>query len=526
MSNASNNTDVIIIGAGISGLYQLYQAREQGLSVRILEAGSDVGGTWYWNRYPGCRLDSESYSYGYSFSKELLEEWSWSEEYSSQPENLKYCQYVADKFGLRDNIQFNTRVKSAVYNESSKRWEVTCESGEVLQSRYLIAAVGILSAPQLPNIKGMQDFQGQAYHTCNWPHEPVELEGKRIAVIGTGSSGVQVIQEVAKVAGSLTVFQRTPHWCAPLRNKDIDADRQHYIKDHYEDLFALCANTDTGFPYLPDPRSALEVSEEERQALYEEVYAAPGFMKWVGCFSDVLLDERANATASEFMANKIRGRVNDPETAEKLVPKTYGYGTKRVILETNYYEVYNQDNVRLVDCGETPIEEINTTGIRTSQAQHEFDVIIYATGFDPITGALSRIDIRGKDGRKLTDHWKYGPKTYLGLTVDGFPNLITLSGPHNPATLCNFTRCTETNVNLATDLIKYMEENQIESFEPKESAVAQWTSHVQETFNLALFSKVDSWFTGRNTNVTSERPALTPLVYFGGRSQYKTFCDQ
>jgi len=354
--------DAIIIGAGMAGMYQLYRLRELGLSVQVFETGGDVGGTWYWNRYPGARFDSESYSYGYSFSEELLQEWDWTEHFSPQPETLRYLNLVADKFDLRRDIQFNTRIASAFYDRSKNCWEVRTEDGIHARARFLITAVGPLSAYTMPNIPGVDSFEGDAYHTARWPHEPVDFTGKRVAVIGTGATGVQVIQEVAKTADHLTVFQRTPNFCSPLRNSPIDEETQRKIKTSYPEIFQKCHDSHSGFMHIADPRSALEVSADEREAFYEKLYGEPGFGIWLGNFSDIMIDEKANATITEFMSRKIRERVNDPELAEKLVPKNHGFGTRRVPMETNYYEVYNQDNVLLVDLLETPIERITTKG--------------------------------------------------------------------------------------------------------------------------------------------------------------------
>src|SRR6185437_4562074 len=387
--------DAIIIGAGISGLYQLHCLRKLGLKTHVFESGTGVGGTWYWNRYPGCRFDSESYSYGYSFSQELLDEWDWSEHFAPQPETLRYLNHVADKFDLRRDIQFRSRVAAAHYQEATRHWDVTLEDGSRHTARFLITAIGPLSAPTMPRIEGIETFLGQSCHTARWPHEPVSFEGKRVAVIGTGATGVQTIQEVAKTVGHLTVFQRTPNWCAPLHNSRIDADTMAKIKADYPNMFKRCQETFACFLHTPDPRGTFEVTPEEREAFFERLYASPGFGIWQGNFRDILTDPKANDAISDFVARKIRQRVKDPVVAEKLIPKNHGFGTRRVPLETKYYEVYNQPNVELVDIKETPIERITPNGIKTSDAEHEFDVIIYATGFDAITGSFDRIDFRG-----------------------------------------------------------------------------------------------------------------------------------
>lgn len=516
--------DAIIIGAGMAGLYQLYRLRELGLSVRVFETGGGVGGTWYWNRYPGARFDSESYSYGYSFSEQILQEWDWSEHFAAQPETLRYVEFVADKFDLRRDIQFDTRIMRATYDETVPSWEIETEAGERAQAQFLITAIGPLSAHTLPAIEGIDLFEGQACHTARWPHEPVDFTGKRVAVIGTGATGVQVIQEVAKSAGQLTVFQRTPNFCAPLHNRPIDEEAQLKIKSDYPAIFEKCRQTMGGFLHLMDPRSALELSEEEREAQYEKLYAAPGFGIWIGNFRDILTDPKANQTISEFMARKIRSRVEDPVVAEKLIPKNHGFGTRRVPLETHYYEVYNQDNVQLVDLLETPIERITPRGIATTDSEYEFDIIVYATGFDAVTGAFDRIDIRGEAGEKLKDHWLDGPRTYLGIQIVGFPNLLTLVGPHNAATFCNIPRCIEQNVEWVTELIQYMRDNGRRCIVPRQEAEDAWTKHVFEVADLTLLTKVDSWFMGVNQNLPGKKPVF--MAYLGGAPAYRAKCDE
>lgn len=516
--------DAVIIGAGIAGMYQLYRLRELGFSVRVFEAGSDVGGTWYWNRYPGARFDSESYSYGYSFSEELLQEWEWSEHFAPQPETLRYLNYVADKFHLRPDIEFDSRIAAATFDEAESLWEIEAENGRRAVARFLITAVGPLSAPTLPAFEGMDRFRGESYHTARWPHEPVDFAGKRVGVIGTGATGVQVIQEVAKTAGHLTVFQRTPNWCAPLHNGPIDPETQARIKASYPEIFRQCAESHGGFLHRADPRSALEVSAEEREAFWEGRYAEPGFGIWMGNFSDILVNQEANDLMTEFMRKKIRERVRDPEVAEKLTPKNHGFGTRRVPLETGYYEVYNQDNVELVDVLEAPIERITPKGVRTRDAEYPLDILIYATGFDAVTGAFDRIDIRGRGGRRLKQKWADGPRTYLGLQTVGFPNLLTLVGPHNAATFCNIPRCIEQNVQWVAELLSYMREHGHAEIEPREDAEADWTKHVYDIASLTLLSKTDSWFTGVNQNLPDKK--RTFLAYAGGSPAYAAKCDE
>jgi cation diffusion facilitator CzcD-associated flavoprotein CzcO len=516
--------DAIIIGAGISGMYQLYRLRKLGLKVKVYEAGDGVGGTWYWNRYPGARFDSESYSYGYSFSEELLQEWEWQEHFSAQPETLNYLNYVAEKFDLLKDIEFRTRITSATYDEESNCWQVSTDDHVLSHARFLVTAVGPISVPTMPNIEGLDDFKGPSHHTGEWPHEPVDFTGKRVGVIGTGATAVQLIPEVAKTAAHLTVFQRRPNYCAPLHNAPIDKETQKKIKQSYPEIFQKCSESHGNFLHKADSRCALTVTVEERESFYEKLYSEPGFGIWMGNFRDVLVDEEANDTLSEFIIRKIRERVNDPGVAEKLIPRDHGFGTRRVPLETNYYEVYNQDNVLLVNIRDTPIEKITTSGIRTSDTEHELDIIIYATGFDAITGAFDRIDIRGVNGQTLGDKWKEGPQTYLGLQSAGFPNLLTLVGPHNAATFCNIPRCIEQNVDWVTGLIQYMLNNSYDRVVPTEEAEETWTTHVHETAEGMLFAKVDSWFMGVNKNLPHKLKRKF-LLYAGGAPAYKEKCD-
>lgn len=517
--------DVMIIGAGMSGMYQLHLLRKLGLSVRVFEAGTGVGGTWYWNRYPGARFDSESYSYGYSFSEELLDEWQWSEHFSAQPETLRYLNYVADKFDLNRDIQFGARVKSAIYDEADVCWQIELESGERARARFLISAIGPLSAPTMPNIPGVESFQGEAFHTGKWPHDKVDFSGKRVAVIGTGATGVQTIQEVAKTVGHLTVFQRSPNYCAPLHNSPIAAEEQPNIRASYPEVFAKCRASHGGFIHNADHRKALEISAEEREQFLEKLYSEPGFGIWMGNFRDMFTDEDANEAVSEFIRKKIRTRVNDPVTADKLVPTNHGFGTRRVPLETKYYEVYNQDNVELVDIKAAPIEAITPTGLRTADGDYEFDMIIYATGFDAVTGGFDRIDIRGEGGQKLKDKWANGPRTYLGLQIEGFPNLLTLVGPHNAATFCNIPRCIEQNVEWVAELFGYIQANSITRIAATLAAEDAWTEHVYETAAELLFTKVDSWFMGINSNIAG-KDQRTFLLYAGGAPAYRDRCDE
>ena len=516
--------DALIIGAGISGMYQLHRLRALGMTARVFEAGSGVGGTWYWNRYPGARFDSESYSYGYSFSKELLQDWSWSEHFAPQPETLRYLQHVAERFDLQRDIQFNATVQSAAFDERANQWTITLANGEQASGRFLITAIGAFAKPTLPAIDGIASFKGESHHTARWPHTPVDFTGKRVAVIGTGATGVQVIQEVAKTAGQLTVYQRTANWCAPLKNSPIDDATQQRIKASYAEIFARCRASHGQFLHAADARYALQVAPEEREAFWEQLYDAPGFGIWMGNFRDVLVDAQANALLSDFVARKIRARVHDQSIADKLIPSNHGFGTRRVPLETHYYEVYNRPDVELVDVRATPIVRITASGIESSDARREFDMIVFATGFDAVIGGFEQMDIRGRGGRSLKDKWADGPRTLLGMQTAGFPNLFTLVGPHNAATFCNIPRCIEQNVEWVSDLLAYMQAHNHTRIEAGEAAEDAWTEHVHETAAPILFAQVDSWFMGINSNIPG-RTARHFLLYAGGAPRYREKCD-
>jgi cation diffusion facilitator CzcD-associated flavoprotein CzcO len=521
----ASSYDAVIVGAGFSGLYQLYRLRELGLSVRVIEAGGGVGGTWYWNRYPGARCDSESYTYCYSFSEELLQEWNWSERFASQPEMLRYLEFVADKFDLRQDISFNCRVSAAIYDETSNEWDIEIDHRLHVRARYFITALGPLSAAQLPNIEGIGSFEGLAVHTTQWPHHQVDFTGKRVGVIGTGSTGVQVIQEAAKTARSLTVFQRSPHWATPLVNGPIDEAEMRSIHENYADILARCRSTYGQFIHLPDRRATSDVTAEEREAHYEALYHKPGFTLSLSSFKDIHLDETANATVSDFVARRIRARVHAPAVAERLIPHDRGFATRREPLETGYYEVYNQPNVELVSLRETPITRIVPAGIETTDGKYELDIIVFATGFDAITGPFDRIDIRGVGGRKLADLWKDGPKSYLGMAVHGFPNMLTLMGPHSGGVFCNVPRCIEENVEWITDLIAYMRRSGYSSIEATEEGQQEWTEHVYAAAQRWLMSKVDSWITGINVN-RSDKHKRTFLLYTGGSPAFRKRCAE
>jgi cation diffusion facilitator CzcD-associated flavoprotein CzcO len=514
--------EVLIIGAGLSGMYQLHMLREQGFHVHVLEAGSGVGGTWYWNRYPGARFDSESWSYGYSFSAELLEEWDWSEHFAGQPEVERYCNVVADKFDLKRDISFSRRMSAAQFHEPSNTWCVETECGKTYRTRYLITAIGLLSAPTMPRFAGMDEFRGASAHTGLWPKEGVDYNGKRVAVIGTGASGVQTIQEVAKTAQHLTVFQRRPNWCTPLHNGPISAAEMADIRARYGEIFELCKQTSACFVHTVDPRGTFEVSEEERRAFWEQRYAGQGFGIWQGNFRDMLVNPEANKRMSEFVADKIRARVDDPATAEMLIPDDHGFGTRRVPQETRYYEVYNQPNVELVSMLDTPIERITAEGLQTTARTYEFDVIVYATGFDAVTGSFDRIDIRGTDGVRLRDKWADGPRTLVGVMVDEFPNLFMIMGPH--AALGNNPRSIEYNVEWVHDCLTHVRAQGHQRVEASTDAVDAWAAFVVEKSRGLLSNEIDSWMTGVNMNVEG-RQQRRIVRYSGTAPEYRARCD-
>jgi len=515
--------DAIVIGAGVSGLYQLYRLRELGMKALVLEKGARVGGTWYWNRYPGARFDSESWTYNYFFSKEILDEWNWSEHFAAQPETERYLNYVADKFDLRRDIEFNSEVLSAHYDDRSRSWKLTLADGREYRCRFLVTAIGVLSEPTLPRIKGIEKFKGTSFHTARWPEKPIDLAGKRVAVMGTGATGIQVIQEVSKIAGQLTVFQRTANWAAPLLNSKISPEEMERIRADYPKIIARCLETPGCFVHAPDPRAAMEVTPEEREAFWEKLYAEPGFGIWYGNFRDMLVDREANRLVSEFVARKIRERVKDPAVADKLIPKNHGFGTRRLPLETKYYEVYNQPNVELVDMTETPIEEITEKGIKTTAKEYEFDVIIYATGFNAIVGAFERIDIRGVDGKSLKEEWETGPRTFLGFLVAGFPNMLMVMGPHGG--VGNFPRLSEFNANFVTELLRYAKARGTTRMEATPEAEEEWFDHVVQSGVGLLSNEIDSWMTGVNKNVDG-KSQRKPMRYSGGFPAFKQYCDE
>jgi cation diffusion facilitator CzcD-associated flavoprotein CzcO len=515
--------EVIIIGAGVGGIYQLYKLKQLGVNVTVLEGAADLGGTWYHNRYPGCRFDSESYTYGYSFSKELLNEWHWKEKFSGQPENLRYLNYVADKFDLRKYMQFNCLVTHAKFIEPGNYWRLRLQDGREMTCRFLLTAIGLLSTPTPPRLEGMETFEGPSFHTYYWPQEPVDLAGKRVAVIGTGATGVQVIAALADMVGDLTVFQRRPNWCAPLNNAPISDAEMAGIRARYDEIFAKCLRSPGGFEHEPDRRGFYEVSREERVALWDRLYDEPGFGIWLSNFREIFTDEAANAEFSEYIAGRIRKRVNDPAIAEKLIPKDHGFGVQRVPMETRYYEAYNKPNVHLVDISQTPIERITPTGIRTSERDYDFDIIVYATGFDAITGGYDRIDIEGVGGRKLRDKWADGPITYLGMQISGFPNMVTIAGPQSGSASTNYPRGIEVGVDWVTGLLEYAWEHGYTRMEATHEAEEQWSEHVAQMYSTMLMRKARGWFTGYNSNVPGhEHGRIRYFVYNGGSPKFRS----
>jgi cation diffusion facilitator CzcD-associated flavoprotein CzcO len=521
MSENHRDLDVVIVGAGFAGLYMLHRAKGLGLSARVLEAGGGVGGTWYWNRYPGARCDVESLQYSYQFSDDLQQEWEWSERYASQPEILRYLEHVADRFGLRPDLQFDTRVAEAAFDESSGRWSVGTDAGEVFSAQFLVMATGCLSAANTPDIAGASTFAGPSYHTGRWPHSGVDLSGRRVGVIGTGSSAVQSIPIMAREARELTVFQRTATYSVPAWNGPIDPAELAETKANYA---AFRAANSQSLTAIGDrrPRTeqmALAVTAEERRAEYETRWRVGG-LGFLGAFADLLFDPQANDTAAGFVRDRIRQTVNDPETAQTLCPDQV-IGCKRLCVDTDYYETFNRPDVRLVDVRKTPITEITPDGIRTTVAHFEFDTIVYATGFDAMTGALTRIDIRGRGGRALRDAWAAGPHTYLGLAVAGFPNLFTITGPGSPSVLTNMVVSIEQHVNWIADCMDHLRQHGFRCVEATDDAQAAWVAHVNAIADFTLFPTCNSWYLG--ANVPGKTRVFMPCLGF---PPYAEKCDE
>jgi cyclohexanone monooxygenase len=515
--------DVAIVGGGLAGLYAIHRLRGIGLKVRAYEAGSGIGGTWFWNRYPGARCDVESLEYSYSFSNELQQEWKWPERYGTQPEILRYINHVADRFDLRRDVQLDTRIKSALFDRETNEWSLTTAQGEEIRARFCVMAAGNLSTPRVPDFKGIENFRGKWYHSGLWPHEGVDFTGLRVGVIGTGSSGVQMIPIIAQQAGHLTVFQRTANFSLPARNGPMDPERERRHKADYPARRAAAMETPFAIGGHPKPtRKTLEVTDEERARCYEAKWQEGGSISYLYAYTDLLVSKEANDTASEFVRNKIRGIVKDPKTAELLAPKSHPIGTKRLCLDTNYYETYNRPNVSLVDVRSDPIEEITETGLRTGNRQFELDAIVFATGFDAMTGALREIDVRTTDGAVLRDHWEGGPLTYLGLMVAGFPNMFVVTGPGSPGVKTQMIASIEQHVDWIADAIDHLGKQQLDRIEPTPKAEMDWVHHVNDVANGTLYPLANSWYMG--ANIPGKPRVFMP--YVGGFDRYKKHCDK
>jgi cation diffusion facilitator CzcD-associated flavoprotein CzcO len=515
--NENTNVDVVIVGAGWAGMMALYRMRQLGLSTRVIEAGADVGGTWYWNRYPGARCDVESIHYSYSFSDELQQDWTWSERYAAQPELLAYARHVADRFDLRRDITFNTKVESAVFDEAANTWTVASDRGETLTARFCIMATGVLSAPKQLDIAGAESFRGDIYNTYDWPEEQVDFTGKRVAVIGTGSSGIQAIPEIAREAGHVYVFQRTPSFSLPAFNRPLTATETEEAKSNYARIREQARNSLDGLALDTTDYSALELAKEERDRIYRQVYSEGSPFKFMNMFTDIATNLEANATAAEFVAERIRERVNHSPIADALIPTSYPFATRRLCIDTGYYETFTRDNVSLVDLLREPLETIYDHGITTSSGNYEVDCIVLATGFDAITGALGRLDIRGRDNLGLKDKWADGARSYLGLMVSGFPNLFTVTGPQSPSVLSNMFVSIEQHVEWISDCIAYLVKNDADSIEAAGQAEEEWVDHAREVSEFTLFPLSNSWYLGANV---ADKPRVV-LPYLGGVGNYR-----
>ncbi|MGH8516813.1 MAG: flavin-containing monooxygenase [Panacagrimonas sp.] len=515
--------DAVVVGAGISGMYMVYRLREQGLKVRAIEAGTSVGGTWYWNRYPGARVDSQSHVYQYWFSDELLNEWHWPERFPDQTVMEKYLNHVADRFDLRGDIQFNTRVRSARYNESTGRWTVATSMGETFDAQYAVFCTGGISAPLIPPYPGHDKFRGQIFHTARWPKDPVDFEGKRVGIIGTGATGIQVVQAVAPQSEHLTVFQRTPNYAVPMRNTKYGPEDMARFRAGYAELRQRVHGTFAGFDYDFQDKTFRETDPQERQAILERLWSEGSLAMWIGGFRDLFTDAEVNEEISRFVRAKIRVRIKDPKVADMLVPTSYGFGTRRVPLENGYYETFNRDNVELVDLGAEPIKTITEDGIRTSLQEIALDILILATGFDTGTGALSAIDVRGRGDVSMRESWKQGIRTTMGLTVHGYPNLFTTMAPFAPAAaFCNVPTCLQQQVDWISDFIRYSRERGITTIEPTRELEDKWIAHHDEVANMTLIPGTKSWYMG--SNVEGKLPRL--LSYIGGVGVYRQHCEE
>ncbi|MGI9334645.1 MAG: flavin-containing monooxygenase [Gammaproteobacteria bacterium] len=511
---ALRHYDAVIVGAGFAGLYMLYRLRGLGLSVCVFEAGSGVGGTWYWNRYPGARCDVESMQYSYQFCEELQQAWEWSERYAAQPEILRYANHVADRFDLRADIQFDRTVECATFDDHFGRWVLKTSDGASTTASFCIMATGCLSVPNEPQLEGMDNFRGNSYHTGRWPHATVDFTGQRVGVIGTGSSAVQSIPQIAKQAAQLYVFQRTAHFAVPAHNKPLDGATRGAVKAQYGALRRRAKNTFSGLDFVMSEESAFDVSAETRERRYEEHWRRGGLL-FTSTFRDLLASPAANETAADFVRAKIRKIVHAPVVAEQLVPRTI-IGCKRLIIDIGYFETYNRPNVKLVDISDRPIERATGTGLRANGKDFELDAIVFATGFDAMTGALRRIDIRGRRGAKLNDKWAAGPRAYLGIAMAGFPNLFTITGPGSPSVLTNMLPSIEQHVEWVADCIAYMRGHGLDVIDPELDAEDAWVEHANEVAGLSLRSKCDSWYVG--ANVPGKPRVFAP--YIGGLPAY------
>jgi cyclohexanone monooxygenase len=512
--------DALIVGAGFSGIYMLKRCRELGLSARVIEAGTDVGGTWYWNRYPGARCDVESMTYSYSFSDDLQQDWTWTERYAKQPEILRYVDHVVDRFDLRRDMQFETRVTAAAFDDATNRWAIETDRGERLSAKYCVMATGCLSTPSMPDYKGLESFEGDRYHTGRWPHEEVDFTGQRVGIVGTGSSGIQSIPVIAEQATHLTVFQRTPNFSVPAWNGRLDDDAVRTWKACYPELRQRARGSRVGDIFEISETSALDLSPEARERVFEKRWSQGSF-NMLASFSDLITSKEANDFAVDFVHKKIRERVADPEVAELLCPKDHPFGTKRLCVDTDYYETYNRDNVSLVDVKAAPIEQITPHGLRAGGKEYELDAIVFATGFDAMTGALLNIDIRGRGGIEFKKKWSDGPRTYLGLAVAGFPNLFTVTGPGSPSVLSNMMTSIEQHIEWIADCIGHMEEHDLDTIEATPEAEDKWMHHVTDVADDTLFFQSNTWYVG--ANIPGKPRVIYP--YVGGVGAYRDICD-
>lgn len=519
----SNNSqaDIVIVGAGFSGLYLLHRLRKQGFSTRCFERGAGVGGTWYWNRYPGARCDVESMQYSYGFDDDLQQEWHWPEKFSSHADIRAYADHVADRFKLKEHIDFETEVTAAHYDEAAQQWKVTTQRGEQVTAKYFVMAGGCISTAQIPRFEGLENYKGKTFHTGRWPHEPVSFAGLRVAVIGTGSSGIQAIPVIAQEAAHLTVFQRQANFSIPSRNHPMTEDYAQSWKIRYPEKRQEMRYMPNGVLRELNDKSALEVTEEERLATYEERWRLGG-SGFLGAFNDILTNSEANATMAEFVRNKIRATVQNPVTAELLCPKTHPIGTKRLCVDTGYYETYNRPNVELVDISQTPIERLTTQGLVVNGREFIFDAIVFATGFDAMTGTLFKVDLRGKAGLALKEKWATGPRSYLGLMTADFPNFFMITGPGSPSVKSNMLTSIEQHVDLVADTILHMRNQEFSVIEPEAVAEDQWTDHVQEVAYKTLFPQANSWYMG--TNIPGKPKIFMP--YIAGVGRYRRICEE